>query len=76
MKRLVLFASLLALPALADVTTPRGKVDCYCTDGTGARVEMGQRTCLSVGGRAYIANCEMSLNVPMWRDTGETCLAS
>ncbi|UWQ17161.1 hypothetical protein [Jannaschia sp. M317] len=75
MKRIILFLCLLALPVAADVTSPSGKtVDCYCTDSTGGRVEMGQRTCLAVGGRQFMAKCDMSLNVPIWRDTGESCL--
>lgn len=58
----------LASPALADVTGPGGKViDCYCTDSTGGRVELGEEICLFVDGRAFIARCEMSLNNPIWR---------
>ena len=65
------------LPALADVTSPSGKtVDCYCTDSSGLRVELGQRICLTVDGRAFMALCDMSLNVPIWRDTGTGCLSS
>nr|WP_084140630.1 MULTISPECIES: hypothetical protein [Palleronia] len=51
-------------------------VDCYCTDADGARVEMGQSVCLSVGGREFMARCEMSLNVPMWREVSAGCLSS
>jgi len=29
-----------------------------------------------VDGRSYMARCEMSLNVPMWRDTGEGCISA
>ena len=66
-----------AEPALADVTTPGGKViDCYCTDTSGSRVELGESICLFVGGRAFMARCEMSLNVPMWRETGKGCVSS
>jgi len=74
MRRLALFCALLALPAFADVTSPSGRtVDCYCTDTIGARVELGEQTCLTVGGRSFMATCDMSLNVPIWRDTGESC---
>lgn len=66
-----------AAPTLADVTTPGGRViDCYCTDTQGSRVELGQEICLFVNGRAYMALCDMSLNVPIWRDTGRACLTS
>jgi hypothetical protein len=72
-----LLAGLPGLPALADVTGPGGKVlDCYCTDTQGARVEMDEEICLVVGGRAFIARCEMSLNNPIWRDTGRACVSS
>lgn len=61
----------------ADVIAPGGKViDCYCTDTQGARVELGQEICLYVGGRAFMALCDMSLNVPIWRDTGRGCMTS
>lgn len=67
----------LASPAIADVKTPSGKViDCYCTDTQGARVELGETICLFVNGRAFMAQCQMSLNVPIWRDVGQGCLSS
>ena len=75
--RWVLAGLLLPLPALADVTGPGGTViDCYCTDSTGGRVELGEEICLVVDGRAFLARCEMSLNNPIWRDTGKACLGS
>ncbi|WP_095589348.1 hypothetical protein [Actibacterium ureilyticum] len=77
MRHLALIAALLAGPAHADVTGPGGKViDCYCTDSSGGRVELGEQICLFVDGRAFMARCEMSLNVPMWRDTGAGCVSS
>ena len=67
---------LLAHPALADVTSPSGKtVECYCTDRTGTRVELGQTVCMQVDGRMFMAQCQMSLNVPMWREVGAGCLS-
>ena len=76
MRRHMLLCALCAAPAAADVTSPSGRtVDCYCTDATGARVELEQLTCLTVGGRTFLARCAMSLNVPIWRDTGEDCLS-
>ena len=77
MIRLAFILALFASPAVADVTGPGGKViDCYCTDTQGARVELGQQICLFVNGRAFMALCDMSLNVPIWRDTGVGCLSS
>lgn len=74
---LLVAGGLFAEPVLADVTTPGGKViDCYCTDTAGSRVELGESICLFVNGRAFMARCEMSLNVPMWRDTGKGCVSA
>jgi len=72
-----LILGLAASPALADITGPGGKViECYCTDTQGSRIELGQEICLFVNGRAFMALCEMALNVPIWRDTGIGCLSS
>ena len=65
------FASLISATAAA-VPWP----DCYCTDTVGARVELGETACLTIGRRSFMARCAMSLNVPIWRDTGEVCPVS
>ncbi|MEM9636205.1 MAG: hypothetical protein AAGA94_01050 [Pseudomonadota bacterium] len=77
MKRLSLLLIWGALPGIADVTSPSGKtVECYCTDKSGERVELGQTICLQVDGRMFLAQCQMSLNVPMWREVQQGCLSS
>lgn len=77
MRALIVIFSLLASPVLGDVKGPGGRtVDCFCTDTQGLRVELGETICLQVDGRAYMAQCDMSLNVPTWRDTGQGCLSS
>ncbi len=63
-------------PALADVKNKGKTIDCYCTDRQGERVELGEMTCLQVDGRMFMAQCQMSLNVPMWREITEGCLSS
>jgi len=66
-----------AQPVLSDVTAPGGKtIECYCTDRSGSRVELGQTICLQVDGRMFMAQCQMSLNVPMWREVQQGCLSS
>jgi hypothetical protein len=73
MKRIfiLLFA---CTPVLA---TAQGKtVECYCTDTSGARIEMGETICMQVDGRSFMAQCQMSLNVPMWRKVSDGCLSS
>ncbi len=77
--RKVLTAIAVTLPfiAQADVTSPSGKtVDCFCTDKSGARVELGEMICLQVDGRMFMAQCQMSLNNPMWREVAPACLSS
>ena len=61
---------------LADATIGDRTVDCYCTDRNGARVELGQSICMQVDGRMFTAQCQMSLNVPMWREVAAGCLSS
>ena len=77
--RATLLLGLIALPAVTwgDVTSPSGKtVDCYCTDRNHNRVELGETICLQVDGRMFMAQCQMSLNVPMWREVQKGCLSS
>lgn len=81
MTRLILpvlmLAATVAAPVAADVTSPSGKtVDCYCTDTSGTRVELGETICLQVDGRMFMAQCQMSLNVPIWREVSEGCMSS
>ena len=76
MKKLGLILILLPSLAGADVTSPSGKtVECYCTDKAGARIELGESICLQVDGRMFTAQCQMSLNSPMWRETQDGCLS-
>lgn len=75
MRWLILFV-VAASPALADVKSKGKTIDCYCTDRQGERVELGEMTCLQVDGRMFMAQCQMSLNVPMWREVSEGCMSS
>ena len=77
MLRTILAFAMMSSAALADVTGPGGKtVECYCTDSQGLRIELGQTICLQVDGRMFMAQCQMSLNVPMWREVQKGCLSS
>ena len=51
-------------------------IECYCTDSSGERVELGQTICMEVDGRTFAARCEMALNNPFWRETEGNCLSS
>ena len=77
MTRFVLILALAPFAAHSDIVTPQGRtIECYCTDSGGGRVELGETICLQVDGRMFMAQCQMSLNVPMWRETQEGCLSS
>lgn len=76
MKRLALLLALAPLCAYAQSGTKAKTIDCYCTDSGGSRVELGESICLHVGGRMFTAQCQMSLNVPMWREVQQGCLSS
>lgn len=76
MKRFAFLIALLPLSAHAQTVTKAKTIDCYCTDSTGGRIELGESICLNVGGRMFTAQCQMSLNVPMWRETQNGCLSS
>ncbi len=68
---------LTATTSLADVVGPGGKtVECYCTDRSGSRIELGETICMQVDGRMFMAQCQMSLNSPMWREVSDGCLSS
>lgn len=76
MTRLLTLLSLLASPAVADGFINGVPVDCYCTDRQGQRIELGETICMQVDGRMFMAQCQMSLNVPMWREIAPGCLSS
>ena len=76
MKSLAALLVLFAAPALADGMINGVPVDCFCTDSQGQRVEVGETICLHVDGRMFMAQCQMSLNVPIWREVQSGCLSS
>ena len=76
MRHLTLIFALLASSATADGMMNGVPVDCYCTDKQGQRIEVGETICLQVDGRMFMAQCQMSLNVPMWREVSPGCLSS
>ena len=65
---------LLMLPSVAFAQAKTS--DCYCTDKSGARVELGQLICLQVDGNMFTAKCEMALNNPFWRKQHDGCATS
>ncbi|MFV0475070.1 MAG: hypothetical protein ACK5MQ_12825 [Pikeienuella sp.] len=85
MKQAIAIAALFFLVAgavAADPVFERPKAkeghpypECYCTN-RGVRVEIGETSCLRVGGREFTARCGVSLNNPAWRDMKEGCAPS
>ena len=74
MRQLLITFIFLASPTLADVTGPDGRVvECFCTDRTGERVDLGETVCLRVDGRSFMAECQMSQNNPTWREVAKGC---
>ncbi|MEM9678340.1 MAG: hypothetical protein AAF035_12975 [Pseudomonadota bacterium] len=50
--------------------------ECFCTDRSGTRRELGDIICLTVGDRSYEAKCVMVQNSPFWRDLERGCMSS
>lgn len=72
MRTLGLLLILLAGAASAEIKEP----DCWCRGSQGERFEMGDVTCFTISGRTFTAQCQMSLNNPMWRELSEGCVIS
>lgn len=46
---------------------------CTCRNRDGSKFELGQTVCIRVGDVAYLARCEMALNVTTWRKLRDGC---
>ena len=69
-------ALILAGTTPSSAQTSTKTIDCYCTDKTGDRIDLGVIICMEVDGRVYSARCEMALNNPFWREVEGGCLHS
>jgi hypothetical protein len=47
--------------------------ECYCTDSSGNRVEVGEMACLQIGSRQVTSRCEKARNLVIWRHQEEGC---
>lgn len=65
----------LALAGLSAGVTIAAPPDarCTCRKRDGTKAELGQTTCIRVGGDVYLARCEMALNVTTWRRLQDGC---
>ena len=72
MRNFVFFLLMLAGTASADTA----EVDCWWRGSSGERFELGDITCFTISGRSFTAQCQMSLNNPMWRELHEGCVGA
>jgi hypothetical protein len=78
MKRLGVFKLLalsLAAAAMVAGTVSAAPPDrrCTCRNRDGAKYELGQVACIRIGDSAYMARCEMNLNVTTWKKLRDGC---
>lgn len=45
----------------------------FCTGSTGERYEIGEVICIAASCQVWMAKCERSNNLPMWRKTMDGC---
>lgn len=62
-----------ALGCCAVLSAGAAAADCTCSNRDGKRFNMGDVACIRVDGRAFMAECELNLNVTSWRKIGDGC---
>lgn len=62
----VVIAVIACVPALAGE-------NCYCSNRDGKQHAVGEIACMTVGGKSYLAQCEMNLNVTSWSKLQDGC---
>ncbi|MFD1696387.1 hypothetical protein [Roseibium aestuarii] len=62
----------LALAFLGALVVPAAS-DCTCRDRQGNDRDLGEVICLQVGGRMYLARCEMNQNMTVWKEVADGC---
>jgi hypothetical protein len=72
----ILFPVLLAagtvmMPAYGHASPP--DANCTCRNRDGSKHEIGETVCIRAGDTAYLARCEMELNVTTWRRLQDGC---
>jgi hypothetical protein len=58
-------------PAISSAASPHAA--CTCRTKDGSRRELGQTVCIRIGDAAYLARCEMDLNVTTWKKLKDGC---
>ncbi|ENN86000.1 hypothetical protein RHSP_15692 [Rhizobium freirei PRF 81] len=69
--------AMLALPFVVITVTASAPAlageNCYCKNTDGKQHAVGEVACMTVGGKSYLAQCEMNLNVTSWSKLQEGC---
>lgn len=71
-RHVVLGLPLVVIAAIASVPAFAGE-NCYCKNTDGKQHAVGEVACMTVGGRSYLAQCEMNLNVTSWSKLQDGC---
>ncbi len=62
---------------MAELYPPLPGVEYFCTDGSGARVDLGGVICITASCQTWMARCEMAASnrMAMWRKLQDGCPA-
>jgi len=71
-RHIVLGLPLVVIAVIAGAPVLAGQ-DCYCKNSDGKQHAVGDVTCVTVGGKSYLAQCEMNLNVTSWSKLQDGC---
>lgn len=71
-KYVVLGLPLVVMTVMASVSASAGE-NCYCKNTDGKQHAVGEVACMTVGGKSYLAQCEMNLNVTSWSKLQDGC---
>ncbi|TIX89466.1 hypothetical protein [Rhizobium sp. P44RR-XXIV] len=71
-RHVVLGLPLVVIAVIVSVSALAGE-NCYCKNTDGKQHAVGEVACMTVGGKSYLAQCEMNLNVTSWSKLQEGC---
>ncbi|MFS8045064.1 hypothetical protein [Rhizobium sp. BR 314] len=63
----------LVVAAFAANASALAGENCYCKNADGKQHSVGEVVCMDVGGKSYLAQCEMNLNVTSWSKLQDGC---
>jgi len=71
--RYLVWGLALVVVAVAASTSVLAGENCYCKNTDGKQHAVGEVACMTVGGKSYLAQCEMNLNVTSWSKLQDGC---